>query len=51
MTDSAAGTVDATVAWHGLTPAAALERQGVTLAEGLTSAEADARRARVGPNK
>ena len=51
MTDSAAGTVDATVAWHGLTPAAALERQGVTLAEGLTSAEADARRARVGPNR
>jgi Ca2+-transporting ATPase len=51
MTDSAAGAVEAAVAWHGLTPAAALERQSVTQAEGLTSAEADARRARYGPNR
>ena len=37
--------------WHALTPDAALERQAVTLEQGLTSAEADARRARYGPNR
>ena len=42
---------NAAVAWHSLTPADVLERQGVTLAEGLTGAEADARRPRYGPNK
>ncbi len=51
MTDSTAGAVEPAVAWHGLTPAAALERQGVDAAAGLTSAEADTRRARYGPNK
>ena len=52
MTESAAGTAPApTVAWHSLTPTEALERQGVTLAQGLTSAEADTRRAKYGPNK
>ncbi len=51
MTDSAASAVDPAVAWHGLTPAAALERQGVDPAAGLTSAEAESRRAQYGPNK
>ena len=37
--------------WHALTPQAALERQGVTVEHGLTQAEADARRAKYGPNK
>ena len=51
MTDSAASAVDPAVAWHGLTPAAALERQKVDPAAGLTSAEAESRRAQYGPNK
>ena len=34
--------------WHALTPAAALERQSVTRRQGLTSAEAESRRARTG---
>ena len=51
MTGSDLSAADAGTAWHGLTTAAALERQGVTPAEGLTSAEAEARRARYGPNK
>jgi Ca2+-transporting ATPase len=51
MTGSDLGAADAGTAWHSLMPAEALERQGVTLAEGLTSAEADARRAKYGPNK
>ncbi len=51
MTLSDAGAAGPAVAWHGLAPAAALERQGVTQDEGLTSAEADARRARHGPNR
>ena len=37
-------------AWHALEPAAALAAQGVTLEGGLSSAEAEARRAKVGPN-
>jgi Ca2+-transporting ATPase len=37
-------------AWHALSPDEALAAQGVTLDSGLTSAEADARRAKVGPN-
>ena len=41
MTDSAARAVDPAVAWHGLTPEAALERQKVDPAAGLTSAEAE----------
>ena len=44
------GTAPDTV-WHALTPAAALEGQGVTVEQGLTNAEADSRRERYGPNK
>ena len=52
MTEKSAGAAAAAaVAWHSLEPEAALQRQGVTVAAGLTTAEADARRARVGPNK
>ena len=52
MTESVAGTApEQTVAWHSLTPAEALERQGVTVAQGLTTTEVDARRAKYGPNK
>jgi P-type Ca2+ transporter type 2C len=36
--------------WHALEPAAALAAQGVTLEAGLSTAEADARRSKVGPN-
>ena len=43
-------TADST-AWYALSPDDALRRQGVTVDAGLTSAEADARRAKVGPNK
>jgi Ca2+-transporting ATPase len=38
------------VAWYALSPDEALRLQGVTLEAGLTSAEADARRAKSGPN-
>jgi Ca2+-transporting ATPase len=38
-------------AWHGLTPEAALEAQSVDAAAGLSTAEADQRRATYGPNK
>ena len=41
----------ATTAWHALQPDEALAAQGVTIDAGLTTAEADARRAKVGPNK
>ncbi len=37
-------------AWHALSPDDALAAQGVTIEAGLSSAEADARRAKVGPN-
>ncbi len=40
-----------TTAWYALTPDDALREQGVEVDKGLTSAEADARRAKVGPNK
>ncbi|MDQ1324827.1 MAG: family hydrolase [Chloroflexota bacterium] len=46
---SAAPVADA-AAWHALSPEEALLRQGVETDKGLTSAEADARRAKVGPN-
>ena len=36
--------------WHALDPDVALSAQGVTIENGLTSAEADARRAKVGSN-
>ncbi len=48
---TASGAAATAVAWHALTPAVALERQGVILADGLTTQEADARRARFGSNK
>ena len=51
MTGSDVSAADAGTAWHGLTTAAALERQGVTPEQGLTSAEAEARRAKYGANK
>ncbi len=37
--------------WYALTPDDALRQQGVDVTKGLTSAEADARRAKVGSNK
>src|SRR6187401_483807 len=51
MTDQPSTPSDGNVIWHALTPQAALERQGVTVEHGLTQAEADARRAKYGPNK
>ncbi len=36
--------------WHALSPDEALAAQGVTVDAGLSSADADARRAKVGPN-
>jgi Ca2+-transporting ATPase len=36
--------------WYALSPEEALRQQGVEVDKGLTSAEADARRAKVGPN-
>jgi Ca2+-transporting ATPase len=44
------GTASPSPAWYALSPDAALAAQGVTVEGGLTSAEADARRAKVGPN-
>jgi Ca2+-transporting ATPase len=51
MTDQRAATPVEDVAWHALDTGAALERQAVTVEQGLTTAEAEARRARYGPNK
>ena len=51
MTESDVNAADSGIAWHGLSTAAALERQGVTPEHGLTSAEVEARRAKFGPNK
>jgi Ca2+-transporting ATPase len=51
MTEEKAATEGADVAWHALPVPEALERQGVTLEAGLSSAEAESRRARYGPNK
>ena len=48
---AASPTADAsTTAWYALTPDDALRRQNVDVDKGLTSAEADARRAKVGSN-
>ena len=44
------GAAAASPAWHALDPDAALAAQGVTVDAGLTSAEADARRAKYGKN-
>ena len=52
-TGPSAGSAQATSTspvWHALDPDAALAAQGVAIDGGLTSAEADARRAKVGPN-
>jgi Ca2+-transporting ATPase len=50
--DTSAGSGASTApVWHALTPAEALQRQGVTVEGGLTTAEAEARRAKVGPNR
>src|SRR4051794_10930201 len=46
----AAPTADAP-AWHAMTPAEVLERQGVTQDAGLSDAEVTARRAKYGSNK
>ena len=46
----AAASSSGSPVWHALEPDAALAAQGVTIDAGLTSAEADARRAKVGSN-
>jgi len=46
----ATGTASLSPVWYALSPDAALAAQGVTVEGGLTPAEADARRAKVGPN-
>jgi Ca2+-transporting ATPase len=51
MTDDPGQAPAEATAWHALTTDETLERQGVTLEAGLTTAEADARRARFGPNR
>jgi Ca2+-transporting ATPase len=50
-TSTAATSSGPATAWHALTPEEALRQQGVDIDKGLTTAEADARRAKVGPNK
>ena len=44
------GATGTATAWHALSPDEALAAQGVTIDGGLTSAEADARRAKFGKN-
>ncbi len=51
MTEPTAARPDEAVAWHSLSPAEALERLGVAVDHGLSSAEVAERRARYGPNK
>jgi Ca2+-transporting ATPase len=51
MTEPTAGAATPEIAWHALSPTEALERQAVTAAQGLTSAEVEARRARYGANR
>jgi Ca2+-transporting ATPase len=51
MTEPTAARPDEAVAWHSLSPAEALERLGVAVDHGLSSAEVTERRARYGPNK
>ena len=51
MTDQTTAGPSAEIAWHALDPAAALERQGVTVERGLTGADVETRRAKFGPNK
>jgi Ca2+-transporting ATPase len=47
---AAAASSGTETAWHALSPADALRQQGVDTDRGLTTADADARRAKVGPN-
>jgi Ca2+-transporting ATPase len=50
--DSTAGSgASAAPVWHALAPADALAQQGVTVEAGLSTAEAEARRAKYGPNR
>jgi Ca2+-transporting ATPase len=51
MTEGATAAATADQAWHAMTVAEALAAQGVTPEAGLTTAEAEARRARFGPNR
>jgi P-type Ca2+ transporter type 2C len=51
MTDQATTGPATSTAWHAIDPGAALEQQGVTVDQGLANAEAEARRAKYGPNK
>jgi Ca2+-transporting ATPase len=51
MTEPTAARPDEAVAWHSLSPAEVLERQGVTVERGLSSAEVTERRTRFGPNR
>ena len=50
MTASAPPVGGISTAWYALSPEDALRQQGVEMEKGLTSAEADARRAKVGSN-
>jgi Ca2+-transporting ATPase len=51
MTEQPTAGAGPDAVWHALDRDAALERQAVTVEQGLTSAEAESRRARYGPNK
>ena len=51
MTEQPTAGAGPDAVWHALTPDAALERQAVTVDRGLTNAEAEARRAKYGPNR
>ncbi len=51
MSGSAPSPAVSSTAWFALSSDDALRQQGVELDKGLTSAEADARRAKFGPNK
>ena len=51
MTTATPAATEAATAWHALTPEAALQAQSVTPEAGLTTAEAERRRATYGPNK
>src|SRR4029079_16155653 len=50
-TTEAVGVVDDTTPWHTLTPEDVFERQHVDERTGLSTGEADSRRARYGPNQ
>ncbi len=51
MTEQATVAPGPDLAWHALDTTAALERQRVTVEHGLTTAEAESRRATYGPNR